>query len=382
MQQQNPNKTNAMKLNRMLLPVLAGSLVAGVANAQVNVTITGSTAFRSITFNRSASLFDAGYIATGDTNIGPGTYSGTMSNAVPQLGPTPVTVRLSFSGSGAGMAAVDAGTPVPTVDPITGTPHNLAPDISLSDVYPESAQPALDSSDFDQAIVGVIPFVWIRNNALAGITNVTREQALLLMSTSGIIPNVTTNGGMTVTNLVYGMPATFLGGSSTNPVYLTGRDSGSGTRITIHKDIGYTGTSPRLWGLDAVGNLVLTNGYSSGGNERAVIANNTNVIGYLGLADAAAIAGQATQISYEGMAFSIAGVQNGAYPLWGYEHLVNRGGNTLSQNQQYIRDALIAAITNQGFQTTNSLYTGNFVDQANMHVKRGTDGGTITSLNF
>ncbi len=362
-----------MKLNKMFLPVLAGSLLAGAAQAQVNLTITGSTSFRSITFDRVKSLFDPGYTSDGNFGTGPGTYSGTMSNSVPSLGPTPVTVRLSFSGSAAGMEAVDAGTPVPTINPITGTTNNVAPDISLSDVYPESAQPPLDSSDFEQAIVGVLPFVWVRNNALTGITNITREQAVLLMSSSGII----TNAGQPV----FGMPASFLAGSSTNPVYLTGRDSGSGTRISVHKDIGYTGTSPRMWGLDSLGNLVLTNGYSSGGSERTVIANNANVIGYLGVADAGAISASATQIAYEGVPFSIPAVQNGAYPIWGYEHLVNRT-SALSDNQTQIRDALIAALTNQEFQTTNTLYTVNFVDQANMKVKRGTDGGTITSLSF
>ncbi len=242
----------------------------------------------------------------------------------------------------------------------------------MSDVFPESAAPPLNSADFDQAIVGVIPFVWVRNNALAGITNITREQAVLLMSSSGVV----TNG----TQVIPGMPASFLGGSSTNPVYLTGRDSGSGTRITTQKDIGYTGASPRLWGLDTAGNLVLTNGYSSGGTERNVVANNPNVIAYLGVADAAAIASSASIISYEGVAFSVHAVQSGSYPMWGYEHLVSRKG--LSANQAAIRNALVAAISNQGYQTTNTLYTVSFVDQANMHVRRGTDGGTITSLDF
>jgi ABC-type phosphate transport system substrate-binding protein len=129
------------------------------------------------------------------------------------------------------------------------------------------------------------------------------------------------------------------------------------------------------------GTLVLTNGYSSGGSERAVIAGNTNVIGYLGVADAATIAASATPISYQGVPFSINAVQNGMYPMWGYEHLVNRASG-LSANQAAVRDALIAAITNQGYQTTNVNYTANFVDQAHMQVQRGTDGGSISSLNF
>lgn len=359
-----------MKLQKILLPLVGASLVTMGARAQVNLTITGSTAFRSITFDRVASLFDAGYSAVGDFNTGPGTYVGTMSNAIPSLHNTPVTVRLSFSGSGAGMLAVDQSTPIVTVN-ANGTTNNMVPDLALSDVYPESATPSINGADFEQVIVGVIPFVWVRNNALSGISNITREQAQLLCTSSGVVTNGAT--------LIPGMPASYLGGVSTNPIYMTGRDSGSGTRITTFACIGFTGT-PREWGLNA-GNLVLTNGYSSGGNERSAIANNTNVIGYLGVADANTIAASASPISYEGVPFSVAAVQNGTYPLWGYEHFVNRASG-LSANQLAIRTALVTAITNPGYQTTNTLYTSSFVDQARMQVERGTDGGVISSLNF
>ncbi len=359
-----------MNSKSILLPVLAASLLGNIANAQVNVTITGSTAFRAITFDRARVLFDTAPAQVGDFGNGPGTYSGTMSNAIPALGATPVNLRLSFSGSATGMAAVDSGTPIPTIQPGTGTIVNQTPDISLSDVYPESASPPLDGSHFEQAIVGVIPFVYVANNSLATVTNITKEQAILLMNASGVV----TNFGQPV----YGMPASFLGGASTNPVYLTGRDSGSGTRITVHKVLGYTGT-PRLWGNQG-STLVQTNGYSSGGGERGVISTNLNVLGYLGLSDYNSIAGSAHQLAFEGVPFTINGVQSGNYPLWGYEHLVSR--LNLSANQALVRDALVAAISNQGFQTTNALYTAQFVDQANMHVRRGTDGGTITSLDF
>lgn len=361
-----------MKLMKVLLPVVAGVLLNTSAQAQVNIVITGSTAFRSIAFDRVAALFDAGVVTKGNTGNGPGTYSGTMHTAIPSLGNTPVVVRLSFSGSGAGMLAVANRTPVPTVDPTSGDTVNQAPDLAFSDVFPESATPPVNRGDVEDAVVGVIPFVWVRNNALVGINNITREQAVLLMTSSGVADV----GGTTIP----GLPASFLGGASSNPVYLTGRDAGSGTRITIHKDIGFTGT-PTLWGLDAANHLVNTNGYSSGGGERAIISGNANVIGYLGVADATAIAGSATIISYNGVPFTTENVKTGKYPLWGYEHLVNRASG-LSANQIAIRDALVAKITDQNFQTTNPLYTANFVDQAAMHVERGTDGGSITSLDF
>jgi len=362
-----------MKLNKILLPVLAGFLFAGAAHAQVNLTITGSTSFRSITFDRVSSLFDAGYSIWGDTtNVGPGTFYGTMSNAIPSLGNTPVTFRCSFSGSGAGMLAVDNDTPITTIDPTTSATNNLAPDIAMSDVFPESATPPINGSDFNQYIVGVIPFVWVVNNHLTGITNITREQAYLLMTASGV------QGGFA------GMPASYLGGSNTNTVYLTGRNNGSGTYITTLFDIGFYNQVPTEWGTSQTNAnlLVLTNGYSSGGLERVVIANQTNVIGYLGVSDAIAIAANANTIAYEGIPFSIGAVQNGAYVMWGYEHLVNKPGGALSANQQLIRNALVSAITNSTYQTTNPLYTNSFVDTARMKVTRGADGGPITSLTF
>ena len=68
----------------------------------------------------------------------------------------------------------------------------------------------------------------------------------------------------------------------------------------------------------------------------------------------------------------------GSYALWGYEHVVNRSGG-MSANQQAVRNALIAAITNPTYQST-PIYTNSFVRLNQMHVERGADGGPITSL--
>jgi hypothetical protein len=351
---------------------LVAALLAINASAQVEVTITGSTAFRAITIDRAGALFDSGYNAvTNDATTGLITYKGTMAGKVPSLANTPVTLRLSFSGSAAGMQAVQAGSPVNTAES-PGVNTTKVPDLALSDVFPESATPPLNSSDFDHFIVGVVPFAFVRNNALAGITNITREQANLLFTSSGVV----TNGNQ----LIPGMPASYLGAGSTNPVYLIGRDAGSGTGITLRKDIGFTG-DPTYWALDANANYILTNGFTSNGLLRGVVATKPDAIGYLGLADFAAIATNATMVAYDGVPFSHSNVTQGSYALWGYEHLVNRAGG-LSSNQQAVRDALIKAITDPAFQGTNPLYTNSFTTVSDMQVERGADGGTITSLNF
>lgn len=354
-----------MKPTTKILALIAACALAPAAFAQVEVTITGSTAFRAITIDRAASLFDANTLSgvTNNATTGQITYSGTMAGKVPSLGNQQVKIRLSFSGSAAGMLAVKNQTPLVTSE-APGTNVNKVADLALSDVFPGSASPPIPESSFDRAVVGIVPFVFAKNNSLAGVTNITRDQAVLLMTASG-------NGGM---------PASFLGGASANPVYLIGRDSGSGTRISVEKDIGFIGT-PLLWATNGAGVLITTNGYSSGGNVRQVVAGTANTIGYLGLADLASIAASATALSYNGVPFSVANVANGSYAIWGYQHLVNRVGG-LSANQALVRDALIAAITDPAFQTGNALYNAAFVPNAAMQVERGADGGTITSLNF
>src|SRR6516165_7728714 len=92
---------------------LSTALVVNQLSAQVEVTITGSTAFRAITIDRVASLYDSGYNAvTNNASTGLQTYRGTMAGAIPSLANVPVTVRLSFSGSAAGMQSVQAQTPI------------------------------------------------------------------------------------------------------------------------------------------------------------------------------------------------------------------------------------------------------------------------------
>ena len=331
----------------------------------MEITVTGSTSFRAITIDRAGSLFDvnAAYTAvTNDASVGLMSFRGTVSNAIPSLGATPVTMRLSFSGSGSGMLAVVNRTPVSCAEfPGPGATVNKVPDFALSDVYPGAAAPPI-TSGLDDNLLGVIPFVYVRNNALTGITNITRDQAMTLMTASGA------------------MPASYLGANNANagnPIYLTGRDSGSGTRITVHKDLNFIGT-PLLWATNGAGAYISSPGLSSGGLERNIISGKSDAIGYLGVADAAAIAGTATTISYSGVAYSESAVANGAYGLWGYEHIVNRTGG-MSANQQAIRDALIAAITSPAYQST-PIYTNSFVRLNQMNVSRGADGGAMTSL--
>ena len=360
-----------MKTTLLLAALTA--LGSTAAFAQVDVTITGSTAFRAITIDRAWASFDvAGRLAqTNDAANGLITISGTMQAAAPTLGTTPVIVRLSFSGSAAGMEAVRNQTPVNTArtaSEISGGVSNVTkiPDLALSDVFPASATPPIPPSAFDRSVLGVVPFTFFRNNTssnvFAGVTNITESQANLLMVASGF------------------MPATFLGGSSSRSIYLIGRDSESGTRISVEKDIGFVG-SPLLWMTNASGVYVNTNGLSSGGTLRGVVANRGDAIGYVGLADFNAVAANTALVPFNGVVFSHTNVLKGSYAIWGYEHVVNRVGG-LSATKAAVRDAFISAVTNSEFQRTNTLYNVNFTAVAEMEVERGADGATPTSLLF
>jgi hypothetical protein len=350
-----------MKINKSVLSCAVVAALGASAQAQVNVTVTGSTAFRSVAFDRAVSLFDAGFTvqSNGVTTV---TYQGTMSGST-SLGSATVTMRFSFSGSGTGTLAVKNSTPVPTLNPDGTTNTAIIPDLAFSDVYPVTAGVNPGGLD-DNNIIGVIPFVWIRNNSLSGISNITRDQAVYLMGASGTLTK----------DYFTGIPA-----DSGTAVYLTGRDSGSGTRLTTQADIGFTGTPVEV-STNASGQIITFGGFTSGGLERGFIAAEPGVIGYLGVSDAHAITNAATILSYNGVPFSIANVQNGSYGIWGYEHMINRTGG-LSPNQTTVLNAYVAAITNPTYQTTNPLYTSAFADLANMLVSRQADGGPINQGN-
>ena len=367
----NNNNKNMKKL--ILLAALT-ALGSTAAFAQVDVTITGSTAFRAITIDRAWSILDVASRSaqTNDAANGLIRMQGTASNAAPTLGNTPVIIRLSFSGSARGMEDVRNQNPG-NVAALAGTEAGAGvsnitkvPDLALSDVFPASATPPIPQNAFDRDVLGVVPFTFFRNNTssnvFAGVTNLTQSQANLLLVASGF------------------MPATFLGGSSSRSIYLIGRDSESGTRISIEKDLGFIG-SPLLWMTNAGGIYVQTNGLSSGGILRGVVANKGDAIGYAGISDFNAVSNTCTSIPFNGAAFTHTNVNNGTYPLWGYEHLVNRVGG-LSAQKTAVRDAFKSAVKNTGFQSTNTLYFPFFSSLADMHVERGADGSTPTSLDF
>ena len=203
-----------MKLKLTALALLAGSMITPVfgQTGPVQLVVTGSTAFRPVDEDRIVNLFDAGYTQTTLSGNNYVVWQGTVKGTVPTV-TNQVLIYASFSGSLTGMQAVQYQTLVPCVAPGgTNTTLNLPPNLAFSDAFPGAASPPIPNSAFaaTPAILGVLPFAWVRANssALAGITNITRDQAILLETAGGFVP--ASFSGTSCTN-------------STNVVYFTGR---------------------------------------------------------------------------------------------------------------------------------------------------------------
>jgi ABC-type phosphate transport system substrate-binding protein len=426
-----------MKTNKLIVPLLTGVLFAAAANtrADVHITATGSTAFRNIAVDAIKKLYDGGSPASVG-NVKDAAYGicyfGTVSNAVPSLGATIVQFHATFSGSAQGATDLYDHNLI-NVTYSDGnhsgtngaTEPSLAPDLSFSDNWPQAMATPILNSKYDNNggivggpdIVGVNVFDWVVNTNLyqAGLTNITRETAKLLMTTSG------NQDGTSA-----GMPANYIGGNNNNLIWLFGRDIGSGTRITTFATLGFAG-QPTQYAVNSSGQIVLASdiagqvfaisgngisvssaawvrtnttlgspangyaldGYDSGGNLVTVLNQTTNAIGYAGYPDSTSSgngyhSASPNLLTFQGATPSPANVESGAYPFWSYEHLLSVGNVNGDANKQLIKAALLTTLTNATFQNTDANYYNNSNSPqaarlAAMLVQRSVDGGPITT---
>ena len=75
-----------MKINPSALITAAGLLLAGAAQAQVSIYITGATAFRSQSYAIIRSIYDAGFAQNPAVNISGGVDKSANSNLVTWTG--------------------------------------------------------------------------------------------------------------------------------------------------------------------------------------------------------------------------------------------------------------------------------------------------------
>jgi hypothetical protein len=378
-------KRNCNHMKKTLLLTLAlglagaTSLVAG----NVDVYITGSTAFRANVYTACQKLFTTGTgtpVYYGDTAHGGASTGQTAKTAVWAMTGTPITqlanlqgstltIHGNFTGSIQGLQTTEQGTRLvwANADGTPGAGNNCAtystnaPTIGMSDSS-GTASPFPATGNFLEENVCVQPFVMCKSAATAGaianINNVTWEQ-LEYGIPAGRIPLSAWTSKVADTN-------TF--------VYLMERTKDSGTRrvftqgayYTYNQPVGiyiydytnnffYTPTtlaattkaaSPNgVVGPAGFGNANLNWGYGYvGGGDIATSLGNPSVanqaIACLSIGDAKGVISStnwATVISYNGIWPTAAGpgiinntgtndyspITLGYYPIWGFEVLVH-----------------------------------------------------------
>jgi hypothetical protein len=350
---------------------LGGLFTAATVQAQIDFYITGSTAFRANAYrsirimyvNQGGALTgqnpaDGGGNASGSNIV---TFAGTMPTS---FGSQTVTIHASYSGSAAGVQALAQNINVlyyATATAGDGTTVSHMADLAFSDVFQSST--AYQKPTLNDATVGVQPFTYTKSvTTPATVTNITIQQ-LQALESGGVMPLSYFTGNTADDNLL---------------LYLVGRDTSSGTRITSILDSLFVG-SPLLWAPDAQCNWNVSPGFSSGSGVDAVLNGTCGpAIGHLGLADAKTVNSGANILSYDGVkpfyglitAPDFTPVIKGLYSFWSYEHLFERVGAPANVNT--FRGLLKAEINNDLATSTTALQTGA------MKVTRSADGGPIS----
>ncbi len=414
--------------------ILAASALAlgfmSSAQADVEIRITGASAFRQATLRTIKARFDSqGALgtsysfahdkATGGTNYDGSTRSVWKGKFPGVTGVT--TIRCNFTGSVEGIRAIALGGSYNetylTDAAITGTGEignassptsQMSAKFAFSDVLQSSTpitSPTLSPGD---PRVGVVTFTMLANEgAPAGLTNVTSQQARALVS----------NGYQ---------PLSLFTGKDTDSetyVFAVGRNDGSGTRTLYLAEIGYGITNAvnqyvstvstsneittlqrtpaggayksTVWGSDQDGN----GGYSSGSNVRDDFGKTTasptvidadgselisgtpiHLITWLSTGDAkTAIANGAKALAYNGVSIDATAaplsaadqmkVTSGQYTAWGYENLYYNGSLSTDENTVYtaIKSGIPSLIGSSG--------AG--IPMSQMTVSRSDDGGTV-----
>jgi hypothetical protein len=363
-------------MNKKILMGAIAALSIASASAE-DIYISGATAYRgtanaaiaafvsarggSITTSNNATLNSATLLkASFTTNSAvhniyvrwTGSEGGIQSCAGPRSGSNAVTVKFYN---------VDVASGLQTNS--SAANNSKVTDIAFSDTYQATSLYAKKFAGVaystlrgytgsGDGIVGVNQFAFITgsNNPAS---NISSMQARTLLA-NGTVP----------TALLTGNRAHDGTGS-----YLVGRNSDSGTRLSVLGEVGYgANTKPQqyrvnskssieLFPAETINGLALNlgeSGYSSGGTVGEVFTLGANyplnddvlgdgtyssnyIIGYAGAGDALANTAGDTRanikvLSFNGVPFTMDNIKNGTYSLWTYEHLYyNAAASTLAQ---------------------------------------------------
>ncbi|MDB6110241.1 MAG: hypothetical protein JWR69_1991 [Pedosphaera sp.] len=339
-----------MKIQSFVITGALGLGLVNLASAVDYVYITGSTAMRGIVYHAffdGNNVFDAapsfvGYNGSSASGCNFMVFSNTIAS-------TPTIVKCHWSGSEAGIADVsNANQQSFLSDSValngtfaTGVPSGSqlttnGVDLALADNTAQYS--STPGSTATAAFVGVIPFTFVRGTnslaAAAAVNNITDAQFRAVIK-----------GGQKL--------ALFTGNvnDTTNYVYISGRDSSSGTRVNTFGQTGFgIRATPQQIELDGTGNMIDLSGagdysgdygFSSGGTLAGTLGKDTATsadqvhigrtgfvtIAYLGRSDAnTAIAVGGVELSYNGVSYSSNNIVEGKYAFWGNEQVLKRAG--------------------------------------------------------
>jgi hypothetical protein len=339
-----------MKMKSLILAGVVSLGLTGLVNAASVVYITGSTAARAAfhaTLVDGASVFDAA-----PTVVFQGAGSATL------VGTADIATYVSYSGNVGGVATVLkahwSGSEGGIADLANGTSEAFLDDTATTTTDGSAPGPFVNSpvqlaaADNDKAFsknpaaaitgvkVCVIPFKFEKEvGSSASLVNVT-DQAFRNAIKSG-------NAKL----------ALFTGNAAdTTRVFIAGRDNNSGTRVNVYGDTGFgIFSTPKQIKINSDGSINSFGniGESSGGTLAKAMAfdlsqatsvdtapggdgvSHFSVFTYVGLTDAATAESLgATALTYNGVPYSVANVEEGRYNLWGNEFVyrLNSGLST------------------------------------------------------
>jgi hypothetical protein len=330
------------------------------AQALTQVTISGGNASSSVVWDRFTNQFaNATQVIGSGTSSTVHTYQGYLSS-LPGSSPN-VQVDFILNGAVGGLQDI---TYQNVETNALGVATNV-PVLVISSTTPEAV--GLSSSPFTEVKTLIAPYAFIKSplaslaSGLTTVSNLTQRQAAYLEGSAG--PN---------------FHSEYIGGTGTSDsVYLVGRNTASAVRTETDANIYFTGTLA-TYTTNGSGLPILdpAGGQTSGSTIRVLINLITNAIGTVAIQDIKTN----IALSFEGVPYSAANVENGNYPLWGYEHWfwLKSGQGAPTPAQLTVITNLLAGVTNVTFQTSSSVFTNSFVPYSGLKVQRSVDGGPIT----
>jgi hypothetical protein len=368
-----------MKTQKLIFAAAVAALAfAHFASAQINIYISGAPATRRIwntaivdtlnAYGGGATLSEyytgsAGFAAANQIAVLGGNISGTSVN-----------IYASWDGSTSGNQSV-ANTPPATISNFQVgfiNTSGLSPGSVSSSSTTTLAYPEINLSDTKQ---NSLPF-----NGTTNVTSPTTsyvaltEAATTSPAVTGYIwvanegapsslTNITTNLARQLFTSYYGVPLAFFSASvsdTTTIVYPVGRDIGSGSRYIMDAETGIgtakddtviqftptysSGTLSNIVDNPSAGGTINDisfnegdGGYPSTSAIEAAL-NNTSIpsigyiIGYLSDSDANSSSNHGVNLSWNGVPYSVAGIQLGQYTFWSYLHVYYNNTNNYLQN--------------------------------------------------